>query len=236
MYAAEISYQDRCLGEIMDYLRQQVDLDHTLVIITADHGENLGEAGRWEHLYAINDLLIHVPHVIRYPKQFPPGTRIKGLCELADLIPTVVEEAGLPLDLRALSGRSLRPSGFEPKLETVAQVWPYYLYLNKVEPLRGFERGLSDFLTQRRVLRTVSMKFVWSSDGMHQLYDITADPLETMNLAESMPELAQEFQQRLESRWASMAAYVPKAYDEHMSSPIDSRALIQLRSLGYVGD
>ncbi len=236
LYAAEVRYQDRRLGEVLDYLRQNVDFDNTLVMITADHGENLGESGRWEHLYSINDLLIHVPLVIRYPSHFPAGTRIEGLCELVDLLPTVLREVELSQDAGELPGKSIRPNGFAAKKAAIAQVWPYYLYLNKVEPLRGFQRGLSDFITHRKVLRLESMKFIWSSDGRHQLYDVTADPYEAVNLVKTMPELAQQLQTRLEARWASLSAYQPRHYDSNTVAPIDDRALMQLRSLGYVGD
>ena len=236
LYAAEIQYQDRRLGEMLDTLRQHVDFDNTLLIVTADHGENLGEAGRWEHLYSINDLLIHVPLIVRYPSQFPAGTRIEGLCELTDILPTVLQETGIRHSAWDRHGKSIRPGGFVPKKEAIAQVWPYYLYLNKVEPLRGFQRGVSDYVTRRKVLRTESMKYIWSSDGHHELYDLSADPYETMNLVSAMPALAQDLRSRLESRWESLPTYAPKQYDPQTVRPMDERVLNQLRSLGYVGD
>ena len=49
-------------------------LDRTLLIITSDHGENIGDHGLMSHAYSLHDTLIHVPLIVRYPELFPPGS------------------------------------------------------------------------------------------------------------------------------------------------------------------
>jgi arylsulfatase A-like enzyme len=236
LYAALIRYQDRRLGEILDVLGRSVDLDNTLLIITADHGENLGEAGRWEHIHAVNDTLIHVPLVIRYPRRFPAGTRVPGLCQTTDLVPTVFDVLQQSCPVADLPGRSLVPERFQGRERAFAQLMPYTLHFPMVLLTRGFEQGLNGFDAQRRVIRTDTMKYIWSSDGKHQLFDVRSDPFETKNLVAGQPELAAQLQSELLEWWSRQPEYGPlPSADPPAIQPLDREALERLRSLGYLG-
>ena len=58
----------------MAWLRQRGTLDRTLLIITSDHGENIGDHGLMSHAYSLHDTLIHVPLIVRYPLSSPLGS------------------------------------------------------------------------------------------------------------------------------------------------------------------
>jgi len=236
LYEALIQYQDQRMREILNLLARRLDLDNTLLIVLADHGENLGEEGRWEHIHAINETLIHVPLIIRYPKRFPGGTRVPGLCQTLDIVPTIFDVLGKDCPTSGLPGRSLTPQQFQPRLEAFAQVSPYTLHFPMIQTTLGFENGLRGFNVHRRVLRTATMKYVWQSDGRHQLYDLTADPLETVNLVETKPDVAAQLHQRLTQWWSDQPTYKPSEKPSPPTpAPLDKHALEQLRSLGYVG-
>lgn len=237
LYEALIRYQDRRLEELMGLLEQRIDLDRSLIIITADHGENLGEAGRWEHIHAVNEDLIHVPLIIRYPGKTSAGRRIAGLCQTVDIVPTVFEAIGKQCPVSNLPGRTLTPDRFEPRAVAFAQVSPYTLHFPMIQMTRGFEQGLAGFNAHRRVIRTNTMKFIWSSDGRHELYDLNRDPGETQNLAESRQADAADLQRQLDEWWAAQPPYRPsEAAQSSNAQPLSKNALDQLRSLGYVGD
>lgn len=91
LYDGEIAYLDRQLGRLLDFL----DLEDTLLIVVADHGESLGEHGiRFRHV-GLHDTTTHVPLMIRWPDR--PGRRIEGLVQTIDLFPTILKAAGLPI-------------------------------------------------------------------------------------------------------------------------------------------
>ena len=233
LYDAEIQYQDQRLGDLFDLLRRHIPIENTLMIVTSDHGENLGEAGRWEHLFAINDLLLHVPLVIRYPIGRWAGTRVGGLCQPVDLFSTVLEAAGLKEESTRAAGRSLVPDSFEPRPAAFAQVSPFYPYLHYVEQARGLDAGMGDYVAHHRAIRTERYKYVWSSMGNHALYDLHVDPLETVNLVSREPELADTLHHQLLDWWAGQPVYQPPKVPRS-PVPMDNRVIERLRSLGYV--
>ncbi|MEO0597604.1 MAG: sulfatase, partial [Chloroflexota bacterium] len=70
-YDAEIAYQDAQLGRLFDYLHSSDELENTMVIIVADHGEGHGDHGYKGHSFVVFQELVHVPLIVRYPERFP---------------------------------------------------------------------------------------------------------------------------------------------------------------------
>ncbi len=93
-YDAQIAYLDNQIGRVIDKLRELEILDDTLVIVTSDHGEHLGEGGRWKHQESVHHVLAHVPLIVRHPTFFPGGQTEDGLVELVDLFPTIAQILG----------------------------------------------------------------------------------------------------------------------------------------------
>lgn len=234
MYQAEVAYQDAVLGELLSMLRDHCDIDNTVVIVTADHGENLGENGRWGHQYALNDQLLRVPLIIRYPRRFPPGTRVAGLCQTTDLFPTILAltDGGDLVD--GTGGRSLNPASFEPMAQAYSQVAPHYLAISSLEMEFGSTWAIAALRTSFRSIRTEQFKYVWSSSGDHGLYDVVNDPLEAVNLFEQKPDIAAELHERLTVWRASQPPYAPKRDQMGHEPSRDERAIERLRALGYV--
>lgn len=198
LYAADVAYQDEMLGRMLDLLDQRLGRDNTLLIVTSDHGEGLGEAGLWEHVFSLNDVLIHVPMIIRYPRLFPAGARISGQAQLVDVLPTVFDVIGRPCPVTDLPGRSLLPDKFTPHEYAYAQVHPYWGHLERMSAITGLEEDIHRFTSHLRVVRTTDFKFVWSSDGAHQLYDLRADPREETNVIDRHTEIARRLAEELE--------------------------------------
>jgi arylsulfatase A-like enzyme len=116
-YYAAVSFVDFNAGRILQHLRQTGELDNTLVIWTADHGEMLGDYGSYGKRTML-DAACCIPMVVRYPAAFGRGERCDRLASLVDVMPTCLEQAGVPVpesavgvDLAALSAGQVRREG-----------------------------------------------------------------------------------------------------------------------------
>jgi arylsulfatase A-like enzyme len=106
LYDGGVRHVDTRLGELFAWLEQQGLLANTLVIVTADHGEALGQRGRLTGHGELAQEGLHVPLVVRHPDGRLAGTRVDAPVHLGDIVPTVLDVAGLDADER-LPGRSL---------------------------------------------------------------------------------------------------------------------------------
>ena len=104
-YDADIPYTDGCIGRIIDDLQRRGDLNRTVIVITADHGEEFGEHGAMGHGKSFHREVTHVPLLIFVP--YLKGSRwITTPAHQIDLLPTLLALAGLPADSH-LSGQNL---------------------------------------------------------------------------------------------------------------------------------
>jgi arylsulfatase A-like enzyme len=113
LYAGEVAYLDRQLDRLLGYLESRGLLASTLVVLIADHGENLEDHGVSYRHAGLWDTTTHVPLLIRWPgPEYPgrTGRRLRGLVQNVDVFPTLLGAAGLPVpaqdgrDLRSLTG------------------------------------------------------------------------------------------------------------------------------------
>lgn len=108
LYEAEIEWTDGEIGRLLEQLDKQGVLDQTLVIITADHGEEFFEHEGIGHRNTLYEEQLRVPMVMRLPGVLPAGKRVRGLCSHPDVLPTVLEILNLPSPGK-LNGRSVLP-------------------------------------------------------------------------------------------------------------------------------
>ncbi len=210
-YSGEAAYVDAELGRLFQDLRGSGRLERTLIVLTADHGESLGEHGELTHSYFAYNSTIHIPLVVAGPGIGP--ARVEANVSHIDIFPTLCELAAIPapggLQGRSLAGlikggkRADRPIYFE-SLEP---------YLNKgCAPLRGFVEG----------------RLKYMDSPVPELYDLAADPNEKTNLADKR-DLG-PFKNKLDALIVSLASPLSAT----ATRPADSRTLEKLRSLGYV--
>jgi arylsulfatase A-like enzyme len=94
-YDAEIAYIDHEVGRLLSELEQRGELERTLVIVTADHGEHFGERGLYGHHNSVYTQTVRVPLVMRFDGHMPAGIRVPPVVSLRDLGATVLEYAGV---------------------------------------------------------------------------------------------------------------------------------------------
>ena len=108
-YDGAVSYLDAWFGVLMAELSARGLLDQAIIVVIADHGEELGEHGVYAHRHTLDDIVTHVPLMIRLPGASGGGRRIGGLVGLIDVMPTLIEAAGATAPA-GIDGRSLWPA------------------------------------------------------------------------------------------------------------------------------
>lgn len=110
-YDPDVEANDRAVGRLLDHLREQGLLDGTMVIIHADHGQNLGENDYVGHSIRLDDASVQIPLIVRYPRRIPGEIRRRDIAHNIDILPTVLDAAQVT-GVTGLDGRSLVPSGY----------------------------------------------------------------------------------------------------------------------------
>lgn len=224
LYDGEISYMDFKMGELFDYLREQDILDNTILIITSDHGENFGEHGLAGHFLDVNDPLIRVPLIIRYPGLVGAGVRVDEQVQLTDIFPTILDLLDIDWDgLTELQGRSLvrEREGDEASFAVAEYGMNHFEAVRAVDYTRSYD--VTTIIRRLKTVRTDEFKYVWTSDGRDELYEISQDPGELNNLIASEPEKAQEMKDLLDEWLGSFESYRARIARETQTTTATAR-------------
>jgi len=213
-YAGEIAYTDHCIGQVIDKLRQLDMYDSSLIIITSDHGEMLGQHGEGTHGYFVYQPAIKVPLIFKLPGISTPQ-RIAGSVGLVDIVPTVCSILDIELP-NPIQGRDLSPCFSSGQL-------PYqdrYLFCQSLEPTKYNANSLVGVVTdQYKYIRTTRP----------ELYDLVNDSNELNNLAARQPDRLQNMEQALRRILEESTRD-----KENGKSGLDEQTRRRLESLGYV--
>ena len=180
LYDAELLYVDYLLGEMIDYLKKEDLWDNTVFIVTADHGENISDHNMMDHVFSLYESTIKIPLIVHYPKLFSPDSRDYSPVQLTDIFPTILKITGIGTDKYPSNGKSLIERG---KKERV--LFSEYYYPKQALKALGDGREAPSLARYKRRIRSVilnKIKFIWGSDGMHELYDLSKDPQESKNV------------------------------------------------------
>jgi arylsulfatase A-like enzyme/Flp pilus assembly protein TadD len=218
-YDGEVAWSDALVGRLDETMARLGLREQTLLVVTSDHGEGLGEHGESAHGFFVYQSTLRVPLLLRGPG-VPPGTRLGVVARGIDLAPTLLELlAALPPEGTRFDGRSLAAAlrGGPAPAEAAA-------YSESLLPLLHF--GWSDL----RVLREGRWKYIGAP--RHELYDLQADPGETRNRAPTEPQRAEALRQGLAALLAEEKG-LARADAQAASVPPD--LLEKLGALGYLG-
>ncbi|MCK4873864.1 MAG: sulfatase-like hydrolase/transferase [Phycisphaerales bacterium] len=211
-YDGEIAYVDNQLGKLLDLLSELGVRDKTLVIVTADHGEGLGEHNEMTHSLLVYDSTLHVPMIISAPGALPQGKVIGRQTNLIDVVPTVLDLLGIDAPA-PVDGVSLLDQMAEPRacyIETLASK-----ILHGWAPLMGVRREDHKFILAPRP----------------EVYDLGDDPRELSNLYASRPEIAADLHELLRGFVGDDPLL---AADVRQNMEMDEEAIRRLATLGYV--
>jgi arylsulfatase A-like enzyme/Tfp pilus assembly protein PilF len=181
LYHGEVSATDALLRPLLEPLLEAGSKGRTVVIVTADHGEGLGEHGEMTHGIFAYETTLHVPMILFQPGLLRPRV-VSDLVRHVDLVPTVLDALGMPMP-QGLAGRSLMPlatghgdpaapSYFEALSAATNRGWA---------PLHGL----------------VKDRYKYIDLPIPELYDLAQDPKETRNLVASTPQVLEDLRGQL---------------------------------------
>ncbi|MHC4696965.1 MAG: sulfatase family protein [Planctomycetota bacterium] len=232
LYEAEVARADTYTGQLIDALSRWSILDDTLVIVTSDHGENIGDHGMIDHLLSMHETTLRIPLIIRYPKRFNTGTTCDELVSLVDIVPTVLDVCGL-LDVSEVPGVERRSLCREDRLRHRFVVAENERPINGIRLLKSNfpEFDTSTINYPMRAIRTQRYKLIWHEGRKVELFDLQSDPNETRDLAASHPQIRDDLLGQLKD-WKARGGTATDA--GQMFESHDAESLERLRSLGYI--
>ncbi|MGH9463801.1 MAG: sulfatase-like hydrolase/transferase [Vicinamibacteria bacterium] len=210
-YEAEVATSDWAMADLLRALPDGTE-KHTLVVVTADHGESLGEHGEPEHGIFLYQATLQVPLIVAGPG-LPEGMRIADPVRHVDVVPTVLHVLGVPPP-GDLDGESLLPlvAGHERETVPISYAESAFAQLHF---------GSSDL----RALRRGDWKYIEAPQP--ELYNLREDPLEKQNVQARHSEVVGGLRREL--------ANVLRTDSSEELGRVDSAEADRLRSLGYVG-
>ena len=178
LYAQSIRYVDKYVARLVTFLKESDVIDETLLIVTADHGEEFFEHGGYGHLAKLYDELLHVPLLIRAPEVFEKGTD-SSLIGLIDMSPTILKVLDLPPHKDFLGS---------PLLEGAS-----HSYIISECGHRTGDPYRIDPKYYQFAIRTRRWKLIYKpASGEVELFDTKHDPQEIENVADEHRDLVKE--------------------------------------------
>jgi len=215
LYDGEIFFADHNFGQLMAHLRESGTLDETIIIVTADHGEEFMEHGQVQH-NALYDLLVRVPFLIRHPGHLE-GDRVEEPVMTMDLLPTIASMVGVTAP-GSLDGKDLRVS-LDPDRHRIVT--------GMTNPRRYEILSASG---GRKLIQLCTPEF------SEELYDLNADPSETRNLVLDQPEVANQLGKLLEESISAEPCALIRSVNQGKAPQdlLSKEQIEELKSLGYI--
>jgi arylsulfatase A-like enzyme len=230
LYDSEILFMDQHLGHLLEKLGEFELLDHSLLIITSDHGESFGENGIWGHGGLPIESQVRVPLIIHYPPKITKNRRINDQIQTTSIYSTVLKNLGIPLP--AFTAQS----GFGIDLLRVGEgeenKSPEYTFAERFIPTEY--RGMLRSNRWKYLLHTIDKDE--GQEVLEWVFDLTNDPQELKNLLGS-DKIRDERLRRDYSEFKQKMSQVDVGVKQPSSTTpeeIDEEMRDNLKALGYV--
>lgn len=212
LYDASIRFIDDQIGRLLDSLEESGRLDRTVVVVSADHGEEFWDHGRFFHGQSLYDELLHVPLIVRLPRGAHADTVIDRPVRSIDIAPSILEWMGLT-----------RPAGFRGSLLSEAIAAPE----EDGEPL--FATATQAQFPTRYAIRTRDRKLIESLDsGEREVYEVARDPAEKKNVGEK--NATSPLARRLEDARKILRE---RGYQVRIVGPAEAKTDVRIRLEGH---
>ncbi len=189
-YDGAIAYMDACIQRLFQQLESLGILDNTIVVINSDHGETLYDHECWFDHHGIYEVTLRVPLIIRYPKKVPAGLRVKGYNQHMDLVPTLLELAGIRSGLQ-FDGHSLMPMVCGKRASHASS-----FYITECTWMRKHGWRTPEW----KLIHALEPDFHFKPEI--ELYNLVEDPEETRNLASQHPDIVDALEKQMQDHIA----------------------------------
>lgn len=217
VYDGEITFWDKSFGDLLAAMRARGLMDNSIIVVTADHGEEFAEHGGWWHGATLYDEGIHVPLVMRMPQAAFAGTVVEEQVRLIDIAPTLLARCGLPVP-QTMQGV---PLAFEDERFTG---------VDQAFAEEDFEGNLLS------AVRTPDWKLIRANEGNRrglaplELYHLPTDPREHLSRVTQDPDIVRGLQAAIDD----IAHAALKAAVKGQTHELDDGTKNRLKALGYM--
>lgn len=195
IYDSTISYNDKHLGELLSYLEKKGIRDETMIVITADHGEEFWERGKIGHGSSVRDTVVRVPLIIHYPPLFGKGVRVKEGVDVNSIMATILDAIGADIP------DTVQAESLLPLAQGVSGGYPRARFASQYE--LAYAMRIADFK-------------IWiGGKGEPRIYDMTRPLAENHDVVEKHPFVTRMLSDALslflnyQSRWRQSRWGVP---------------------------
>lgn len=231
-YDGSIRGMDTELSRLVERLRESGLAARTVIAFFADHGEEFHDHGRMWHGQSLYGEMIRVPLILWGPGRVPKAASLEEPVELIDIMPTLLELAGLPLP-GGVQGQSLRPLLGGAAAGTSA--WKHRPVIAEKQPLGGKDYPS---MAERYAIVDGDWKLIHNvarppAEHEFELFDFYKDPLDQKDQAATHPGVVDRMSKLLDE-WRQGAKAARLKPDSEATKGLSKEQLEQLRSLGYV--
>ncbi len=228
LYDGELAFTDHEIGKVFESLKYLGLEEDTLVVLTSDHGEGLGQHNLVGHSFNIYEEQVRVPLLFRWPNHIPKGLELSSPVEGVDIMPTILDLISVNRKGLSLHGQSMAPAllgGAEHDKDRPVYLFREYYTGREVEGLykNSFLKG-NKFAVRKGKWKYIEGK----EENSQELFNLSSDPRELDNIYTKFPKKASELSAELES-W--VAKYTQKGLTK---KNIPKEDLERLKALGYV--
>jgi arylsulfatase A-like enzyme len=222
-YYGEVAFVDECVSYIIRYLKKSGLSDNTLIIITADHGESLGEHDYMGHAYVLYDQVLRIPLVVKDPSgNLSPGYHSFQINSI-DIMPSLLDLLSIPIP-PDVQGKS-----FLPLLSTEKKRSDKFSYSETLMP--SLRQGKAEMYSLRdRTWKLINYVFPKGGEKSF-LYDLSTDRKELVDMANRRPDVVKDMSEKL-LNFRKLESY---HRFRHMI-PADRETVEKLKALGYIGN
>ena len=238
LYMGGVQSVDRRVGELMGRLRSAGLYDQTLIVLTSDHGEELGQRSESQkydgHGHTLYEELVRVPLIVKLPGSAHAGTRVPSVTSLLDVMPTILDVLDVSPRNGEMQGASLRSRWERP---------------GKDEGRVAFAEALG-VAEEKKALRADRYKYILSVDAdtverlgrdrlpeepaAAELYDLQADPEERVNLLAGLGGRGYSGSSLVSKLDADLRAFAAREAGETESVDLPRETIEGLKALGYI--
>jgi arylsulfatase A-like enzyme len=222
LYDGEVAYVDYHIGKLLDALEKYGIMKNTIIILTADHGEEFYEHGGALHGYALYNEHLRVPLIISSSKLNWANSRVQSVVRLIDIMPTISDLLGIG-QVDNVEGESLLPLmelGYSDKEDRLVFA---ETRINRASGL------FASFIS----LQKEDWKMIFNVlENKRELYDLKSDPYEIKNLIEKRPDKARKLSKDM-LKFINLSPKVEVGNGERLDK-VDQSTIANLKSLGYL--
>jgi len=235
LYDGEIRYTDeKLITPIVDKLKSLELYDDTMIILTADHGEEFYEHNSWAHSHSVYDETIKVPMIVKFFNSEHAGRKIDKFARIVDAMPTILEALNIDHSGHYMDGESLfsllldNSEGTEERV-FLSELAPY-AGENRIPRKMAINQGRNKLIINEEFSPESLAYYVFPPPEIQkmEIYDLTNDSKELLNLFEKEPSLARRLIDFMNAR------YKQNKQVKANKAKIDEELNEQLRALGYI--